>query len=87
MKIYYWHNPSNNRYYLVTRERDLFDDIVITHFADGSKFKNGRKLKTMPLSSRKDLADHIRKLKKIRKKHGYDKSRIIDHSRIFHQFY
>ncbi len=82
MKIYYWHNSTNNRYYLVTRERDLFDDIVITHFAGGIKFKKSRKLLTTPLATRKDAADHIRMLKKIRKKHGYNQPQLMSYKTI-----
>ncbi len=77
MKVYYWHNPTNHRFYLVTRESDLFDDLVITHIAGGAKCKKGRKILTMPLTTRKDVADHIRILKKTRKKHGYDAPKLI----------
>ncbi len=78
MKVYFWCNIRNNRYYLAIRERDLFNDIVITHIAGGARCKKGRKLLTMPLASRKEAADHIKMLRKIRKKNGYNKSHLIE---------
>ncbi len=82
MKVYYWHNPTNHRFYLVTRESDLFDDFVITHIAGGAKCKKGKKILTMPMASRKDAADHIKTLKRIRKKHGYKRLKIINNLMI-----
>lgn len=82
MKVYYWSNTRNNRYYLAIREKDLFDDIVITHIAGGAKCKKGRKLLTQPLATRKKAADHIRLLKKIRKRHGYSKPLLIDYHKV-----
>ncbi len=82
MKVYYWCNAKNNRYYLAIREKDLFDDIVITHIAGGAKCKKGRKLLTQPLATRKEAAHHIRLLKKIRKRHGYGIPHLIDYNKV-----
>ncbi len=76
MKIYYWHNPTNHRYYFVIREKNLFDDIVITHIAGGSKVSN-RKILTIPMASRTLVAQHIKMLTKVRKRHDYSKPKII----------
>ena len=81
MKLYYWLNPTNNRYYLVTRRKDLFDDIVVSHYIGGTKIRKGRKILTMPLATRTDMANHLKLVNKIRKKHGYNKIHLIDYNR------
>jgi hypothetical protein len=82
MKVYYWRNIRNNRYFLAIRGKDLFDDLVITNIAGGAKCIKGRKLLTMPLATRKEAADHIRQLKKIRNRNGYNKPQLIDYNKV-----